>query len=198
MEKWISNKIADWCIKKNNVTEIQEMAIRYGIELYFDSLIKILVLILIGAICGRFIETVVVISCFCLLRGEAGGIHMQTSIGCFLSMCSMTIVSVVGAEIIPELSVYTVIFVFLLSLILIYCYAPYATSNNPISDETIRAHKKIKAIIITMVYMIIALLVQENRLRALILIPVIIEIITILPFWKRKEESEHADKELAE
>lgn len=188
MEKYIANKIADWCLRHNKVLEIQEVAIRYGIELFLDSSLKIIFLILIGAIFGKGIETVIVIGCFCILRSAAGGIHMHSSLGCFLSMLTMTVISVAGAEIIPSISLYGALALFGVSLIAVYLYAPYTTANNPITDYTIIQSKKKKAIAIIMIMAAVSLIVQNSQIRALILIPVIIEIITILPLWRRKEE----------
>lgn len=197
MEKWISNKIADWCIKRNKVTEIQETAIRYGIELYLDSLLKIVLLLIIGALCNKFIETVIVVSCFSLLRGEAGGIHMQTSLGCFLSMCMMTLLSVAGAEMLPPITLIPSLCIFTMSLLAVYFFAPYSTENNPITDVKIRKQKRKRAIIIIVAFAAITSLVQNSHLRALILLPVIIEIITILPFWKGREVRQYNERNIS-
>lgn len=188
MEKIIANKITDWCFKKNEVTDVQKIAIQYGIELFLDSVLKILFLICIGAAFGKGIEMVIVIGCFCLLRKEAGGIHMQSGLGCFLSMCVMSVTSIVGAEFIQEIPTVAVVLIYTVSLVIIYYCAPYSTSNNPITDSNIIQRKKRNAITIVVVAAAVSLVVQENYLRALILIPVIIEIITILPLWRRKEE----------
>lgn len=184
MEKIIANKIADWCIKRNKVTDVQEMAIRYGIELYLDSLLKIIALILLGLLFGKGIETIISISCFCLLRREAGGIHMQTSIGCFLSMCLITVTSVTGAGLISAIPLGITLLFMGLSIVAVWLYAPYTTHNNPITDEEIIKRKKKRAIILIVLLTAITLTVSNHQIRALILIPVIIEIITILPFWK--------------
>lgn len=194
MEKWFANTITDWCINKNKVSDIQEAAIRYGIELYFNTVIKIVFLLCLGAVFGKLLETIIVIFCFCLLRGEAGGIHMQTSMGCFLSMFGMTILSVIGNELLPELNLYVTLFGFIASLIIVFLYAPYTTLNNPITDRKIKQRKRVRAVSIVIILAIICVVYGTN-LRTLILIPVIIEIITILPFWKRREEKIYAERE---
>lgn len=198
MEKYIATVISDWCLKKNSVTPTQEIAIRYGIELFLNSLLKILLILLIGTIFGKGIETIIVISCFSILRGEAGGIHMKSSLGCFLSMSAIVIVSVLGAEVIPYFSKYVSILVIGISLIVISLYAPFTTKNNPITDKKIIKQKKWKAMIVVFILGVLIFITKDNHLRALVLIPVIIEIITILPVWRRKEERNSGQERASE
>lgn len=197
MEKFIAHKITGWCFKQNSVTDIQRTAIEYGVELFLDSLLKIVLLVCIGVLLGKGRETVIVVGCFCLLRKEAGGIHMKTGIGCFLSMFLMTTISIVGAEFITNISAFSSMVVCLIALIVTFYYAPYSTPNNPIIDENIIKQKKYKAMITIIILAFITIIVQ-SFIRALILIPVIIEIITILPFWRRKEVSDNEKGALSE
>lgn len=198
MEKYIADKISNWCLKRNKVSEIQEVAIRYGIELYLDSTIKIFLIIFIGTLLGRGYETIIAIACFCMLRSQAGGIHMKSSFGCFSSMIIIVLLSVVGAEFIQKISVPVIVILSIVSVIAIYLFAPYTTANNPINDEKIILSKKRKAMLIVALVGLIACVVESSRVRALLLIPVIIEIITILPFWRRKEERINDKRKLSE
>lgn len=198
MEKFIADKISNWCLKRNKVSEIQEVAIRYGIELYLDSTIKIFLIIFIGILLGRGYETIIAIACFCMLRGQAGGIHMKSSFGCFFSMVIIVLLSVAGAEFVQKISVPVIVILSIVSVMAIYLFAPYTTANNPISEEKIILSKKRKAMLIVVLVGLIACVVESSHVRALLLIPVIIEIITILPFWRRKEERINDKRKLSE
>lgn len=198
MEKFIADKISNWCLKRNKVSEIQEVAIRYGIELYLDSTIKIFLIIFIGILLGRGYETIIAIACFCMLRGQAGGIHMKSSFGCFSSMVIIVLLSVAGAEFVQKISVPVIVILSIVSVMAIYLFAPYTTANNPISEEKIILSKKRKAMLIVVLVGLIACVVESSHVRALLLIPVIIEIITILPFWRRKEERINDKRKLSE
>lgn len=198
MEKFIADKITDWCLKHNSVSEIQEVAIRYGIELYLDSFIKIILIFCLGLICGKGVEVVIVIGSFCTLRSQAGGIHMKSSAGCFFSMVIITLISVVGAEIFVPITIPIAISLIIISLTILYFCAPYSTYNNPITDKKVIRLKKCKAMILTILLGVVACISKSVNLRALILIPVIIEIITILPFWRRKEVSVNDNGKLSD
>lgn len=66
-----------YSVEKNTV-------ITYGIELIFNSLLKTIIYLCIGALCGKLTETLVVIFIFGFVRVFAGGVHMKEDTGCFV------------------------------------------------------------------------------------------------------------------
>lgn len=190
MEHILASKIATWCMKRNEMSETQAIAVTYGIELIFNSLFKLLGLLLLGIIFDRAREVILSVACFSLLRSQAGGVHMKTSIGCFLSMLLVCICACAGAELIESLPIAVFIIIAVGNIVLNKLFAPFFTENNPILDERIIRKKNTGAVVLSMVFFVVAGFVPVWKIKLLILIPVTIETLSILPCWHKRRKKE--------
>lgn len=190
MEHMLAGKITEWCLKRKEMSETQAVAVTYGIELLFNSLFKLIGLLLLGIIFHRTWDVILSIGCFSLLRSFAGGVHMKTSLGCFLSMVCVWILSCVGAEYITYLPLAVMIALTVLIVVLIKRYAPFFTQNNPITDEKILRKKNIGAVVTASALLAIIWLVPVWRLKMIMLIPVTLETLSMLPCWHGKRKTE--------
>ncbi len=73
----------DWLNKINPKSPEENEVIQYGMELFLDNIIKLIAILIIGIILGKGFETLIVLSTFCGLRLQAGGIHAKTGWGCY-------------------------------------------------------------------------------------------------------------------
>ncbi len=183
MEHKIASRITDWCLGRSEMSESQAVVVTYGIELIFDTLFKLIGLVILGIIFGRTWEVILSIGCFALLRSAAGGLHMSSSLGCFLSMVSISFLSCAGAELIGELPIAVLVILSVGIVVLNKLFAPFFTQNNPISDEKIIKNKNIRSVIISIILLIIVWTVPVLQVKLLILIPITIESLSILPCW---------------
>lgn len=190
MEHMLAGKITEWCLKRKEMSETQAVAVTYGIELLFNSLFKLIGLLLLGIIFHRTWDVILSIGCFSLLRSFAGGVHMKTSLGCFLSMVCVWILSCVGAEYITYLPLAVMIALTVLIVVLIKRYAPFFTQNNPITDEKILRKKNIGAVVTASALLAVIWLVPVWRLKMIMLIPVTLETLSMLPCWHGKRKTE--------
>lgn len=190
MEHMLAGKITEWCLKRKEMSETQAVAVTYGIELLFNSLFKLIGLLLLGIIFHRTWDVILSIGCFSLLRSFAGGVHMKTSLGCFLSMVCVWILSCVGAEYITYLPLAVMIALTVLIVVLIKRYAPFFTQNNPITDERILRKKNIGAALTASALLAVIWLVPVWRLKMIMLIPVTLETLSMLPCWHGKRKTE--------
>lgn len=186
----LAGKITEWCLKRKEMSETQAVAVTYGIELLFNSLFKLIGLLLLGIIFHRTWDVILSIGCFSLLRSFAGGVHMKTSLGCFLSMVCVWILSCVGAEYITYLPLAVMIALTVLIVVLIKRYAPFFTQNNPITDERILRKKNIGAALTASALLAVIWLVPVWRLKMIMLIPVTLETLSMLPCWHGKRKTE--------
>lgn len=183
MEHKLAMKITDWCLGRSDMSESQATIVTYGIELIFDTLFKFIGLIILGVIFGRTWEVILSIGCFALLRSAAGGLHMSSSLGCFLSMVSVSFLSCAGAELIGSLPVAILVILSVGIVVLNKIFAPFFTQNNPIQDEQIIKNKNIRAVIISILLLVIIWIVPVWKIKLLILIPITLESLSILPCW---------------
>lgn len=175
----LAKKATDWYCKSTDSTE-DLVIIKYGMELIIENIMKSILLIIVAIITNKVLETILVIGVFSLLRIQAGGIHMKSGLGCSLSMIFVWIVGVFGSKYFV-LSNTMITLVILLSIIALYLYAPNDTKNNPITDNNIRNRKKIGSILLVMILAVLMIFFIDSNMRSLIVIPLILEIITILP-----------------
>ncbi len=183
MEHMLASKITAWCLKRNEMSETQAIAVTYGIELIFNSLFKVIGLILLGLVFGRAWDVILSIGCFSLLRSCAGGVHMKSSLGCFLSMALVCVLSCVGADYIGYLPIGVMIALTIGIIVINKLYAPFFTENNPIEDEKIIEKKNVGAIIISIVLLVIIWVIPIWNVKMIMLIPVTLETLSILPCW---------------
>lgn len=188
MEHMLASKITQWCMKRYEMTENMAIAVTYGIELLFDTLFKLIALLLLGALFHRTWEVILAVSCFSLLRSQAGGVHMQTNLGCFSSMLAVCVLACVGAEFIQGIPVAVLAVISVGILVLNKRFAPFFTENNPIEDKQIQRRKNIGAVVLAAILLIVIWMVPVWKVKLLMLIPVIIETLSILPCWHGRKK----------
>lgn len=183
MEHMIACKITDWCKRRYDMSESQVVTVTYGIELLLNNVLKMVALFIIAVIFGRVPEYFIAIGCFASLRSYAGGLHMQTSLGCFLTMLTIFVLSCLGAEYVTYLPLWALIGAAAVSIVILSIYAPFYTKNNPIRDPQIIKKKKAGSIILAAVFFMAAALIPVMSVKMLILVPITIESLSILPIW---------------
>ena len=190
MNQWIANRITTWSLG----TEYDEdsdrfQIVSYGILLMIETVYKILILIILGAITGRLIETIAFFLGFCGLRKNAGGIHMKTSAGCMLSVLCLWLVCIFASLCHIFIPVY--VGMFLLTLVLIVLYAPYATENNPLKSLELRRKKRTYSIIYFIVISIAGYFISclgYISIRNVLVCSMMLEALTIIKKGKVREK----------
>lgn len=186
MTKEISNQIAIWSLGKDYTYDSDEFQIiSYGIELILETIYKLIVLLVLGGMCGILPETIAFLIGFSGLRANAGGLHMKTSLGCMFAVISCWLLSLLGMYVHIGSPLY--IGLFALTFVIVAHRAPVSTSNNPIKDYRIRKQKKVKATIYVVVITVIAHIFVPEVLTKVLIIAMAIEALTLIPKEKGGE-----------
>ncbi|WP_313583741.1 accessory gene regulator B family protein [Lacrimispora sp.] len=164
------NKISPKSQEENKV-------IQYGMELLLDNIIKLIVILLIGIVLGKGGETLVVLSTFCGLRLQAGGIHAKTGLGCGFSMLLVWAISILG-DIFFDIKTSFLPYIYTISVFIILCCAPRTINIEHFSSQD-KLKKKLYSIVVLTFIMAIAFF--NPPLRALLVFPVTLEVLTLLP-----------------
>lgn len=82
--KKMSEYIVSYMDKKRNYSIEEITVISYGIELFLNSVIKIIVYMLIGILIGRMKEVLFSLLVWCSVRKQSGGRHAKNDSICFL------------------------------------------------------------------------------------------------------------------
>ena len=122
----------------------------YGLELIISSLIGESIVLILGLILGRLIETIIFIVLIKFIRIYSGGFHAKTYIVCnivFIISYSVSLfVSRCLANISPDIIFIIMIATILVTVLAMAIMAPIENVNKPISLER-RKVLKIKAIV---------------------------------------------------
>lgn len=173
--------LCGWMNQVNYKNQEENKVIQYGLELLLDNIIKIFFIQLIGIFIGKGLETLIILSSFCGLRMQAGGIHAKTGWGCGFSMLLIWAISILG-NIFFEIRTFYLLYIYILSLLAIVIFVPRTINIEFLSKQDI-FKKKICSFAILTFIMVIAFL--NSSLRGLLLYPVILEVLTLFPKNKR-------------
>lgn len=177
----------DWLNNISPRSQEENKVIQYGMELLLDNIIKFIVILLIGIVLGRGLDTFLVLSVFCGLRLQAGGIHAKTGLGCGFSLLLVWAISILG-DIFLDIRAVFLLYIYIVSALVILCCAP-RTINIEYFNSQDKIRKKLYSIIVLTIIMVIAFL--NPSVRVLLVCPVILEVITLLPKNKTNVKGEN-------
>lgn len=98
MMQTIACYISKWNKEKLGLSENERKVIEFGMEVFLDGCVKIIVLLSVAFALNRVKEFAVCLLCFCGLRYWAGGIHCKTTFRCLLAMILLCLLSVYTGE----------------------------------------------------------------------------------------------------
>ncbi|MCR4813593.1 MAG: accessory gene regulator B family protein [Lachnospiraceae bacterium] len=78
----ISEKLADFVIKEGFIDEKNRDVLVYGNILLISDVVNFFVIIAMGLLFDKLICSLVFFSSFVILRGQTGGYHAKTNLGC--------------------------------------------------------------------------------------------------------------------
>lgn len=189
------NKIAlmlnNWMNEISPKSKEESDVIQYGIELLLDNIVKFVFIQIIGIVIGKGLETLLILSAFCGLRLQAGGIHARTGTGCGLSMVLIWAISLTGHTYLP-IGLSLLPYIYIISLIVIWGFAPRTINIEYFTPKDI-LKKKLYSVTVLTIIMTVAYL--NPSLRELLIYPVVLEVLTLFPKNKtNKKEIEDDEK----
>lgn len=138
--KWLSEKITDYVVKNDAVSEESYAIYQYGFQIGLEMLCCFVVCMGIAVYLHMIPEFIVFTGIFMLLRTYAGGVHLNSFAGCFF--CSVAVQTctlwIAG---IYEFSIYAAWSIILISTVLILKMAPVENMNRELDSEE-KAHCK--------------------------------------------------------
>lgn len=160
--------------------EIKLAELRYGLEGFYLSVTKLIVIFTIAIILGIFKEMLIMLIIFNILRTTGFGLHATKSWICLVSSTSVFI----GLPYVATMLIVPTSFKYLLavaSTILIFMYAPADTKKRPLIKKNKRDIYKFITTISCIILNIISLIIDNYVLSNLILFGIWTEVIMILP-----------------
>ena len=181
----MKDKFVDYCMSviqsyKKDLSKRDIDKFRYGLEGLYLTITKIIFIIIISLLLGIFKETFLLIIIFNGIRFFSFGVHAKRSIDCLIS----STIFFIGF---PLLSIYLEIpiiikyIIFIPIVILIGIYSPSDTKKRPLTNKKKRKIYKICSIIVSIIYMVLSIIIENNTLSNCFIFALIIQVIVILP-----------------
>ena len=195
----MASMLNSWMNQISPKSKEENDVIQYGIELLLDNIVKFIFIQIIGIMIGKGLETLLILTAFCGLRLQAGGIHAKTGAGCGFSMLLIWALSLTGHIYLPiRLSLLP--YIYIISVIAILIFAPRTINIEYFTPKDIRK-KKLYSIAVLTIFMTAAYL--DPPMRELLIYPIVLEILTLFPKNKTnkkeiEDDEERSSKRIAE
>ncbi len=181
--RYFAKKTTQKCLTEEE-SEYTKNKIEYGLELLFDTIVKILGLLGMAFILDVEIYFSISVISFCVLRYYAGRIHLRDNWSCFLCTVMICFLPyIIGGHVCFSALWHAILLI--VSYLLVAQYAPWSSDNNPIIEPKIRKRNNRRSRIIVLMAAVVSLSLLKNK-AYLITIPIFVESITILPIWRKK------------
>lgn len=143
----IAERIADFCVRKDIITERQRDICRYGYEVLISTLCDTLLLLTISIVMHRTAECLVFMAVFVLTRIYCGGYHADTYLRCtFILLLSYGAYLLLAGEM-PQMNVSVIVGIYLLYVLLVYWYAPIENRNKKLSVKQKKRYRQISLLL---------------------------------------------------
>ena len=127
----IDNIVGIW--EENRIIEKDDRDVYvYGLDIFMSTILNALSVITTAALCGKLKETLVLLCVVCPLQAFCGGYHADTHLRCFLIMfigwwAVMPLINFITPG--------TAMAIALISIVVIYIFAPVPHANAPMGEK---------------------------------------------------------------
>lgn len=164
------------------------LKVDYSLRVIIGEVEKIALLCILFGMAGYLMDFMVAFGVVILLRTCTGGVHRKTILGCFIqSLMTLSIIIFLGKSIMPKNVI--CVFVILLLVILILCFAPIQSENRIHYSKKQRMGFKVKALI-RMTVVLLSSGYMPKELSNIVMAAVFAHMLemTFLCIQKRKKE----------
>ena len=180
-DKLINNSLNTIRLKYPEYTNTKLEEIKYGIESLYLTITKMIILIILSIIFNIKKEFIIFLLLYNGIRIFAFGLHAKKSSWCLIS-------SIIFFIVLPIILKFIIINKFVISilgsilLINYYKYSPADTRKRPIVNVKIRLKYKYLSCIIVIIYLFIALIINNIYISNLLFSAVLLEGFLINPY----------------
>lgn len=168
MGLFIEDKFVSYIKKyKTAISSDDEEILRYGIQIYYFNISKLLILSSASIVIGIFAEACISFVLITVLKRFSYGFHADTFWTCLI----ISFINIFGIVYLSglEFNIISKIALAFISIILFTLYAPADTEERPLVNSKRRATLKIQAILIAALYLALSFFTKDRLSNMLIL-----------------------------
>lgn len=180
----------------NKIIDIEERDIYiYGIELLISTLLTSISILILAFFIGELVSAVIFLLIHFLLKSYTGGYHANYYFQCYIySILNFIILIIAKTRILLAYKPVVALALLVISIMIIFKYAPVTNKNNPKTEEEISRNKKIarkRVLLLSLIpilgYVVKAELIDIWFMMALTIFSIAYSIVINI-FMKRKEQ----------
>ncbi|NLY68086.1 MAG: accessory gene regulator B family protein [Tissierellia bacterium] len=180
----------------NKIIDIEERDIYiYGIELLISTLLTSISILILAFFIGELVSAVIFLLIHFLLKSYTGGYHANYYYQCYIySILNFIILIIAKTRILLAYKPVVALALLVISIMIIFKYAPVTNKNNPKTEEEISRNKKIarkRVLLLSLIpilgYVVKAELIDIWFMMALTIFSIAYSIVINI-FMKRKEQ----------
>lgn len=159
----------------------------YGFELIFSFIFSVSIILAVGYIIHKILETIIFLTLFILIRQFTGGFHADTYMKCQIFTISFYLCVISISQIIQP-SVWAYFVLWLSGTLIITLIGPVENPNKPLSDKQ-RKKNKLRGVVIFDCVCIFGLSLcstQPSISNTIFYSLLLIIILMIIPFFERR------------
>lgn len=180
MKEKFLNCTINFLKKYNDYSKDDLKKLRYGLEGIYLTLTKTIIILLVSLLLNIFIEVLMGIVLFNIIRYFAFGFHAEKSFECLLlSLFNFVLIPYILLNI--NTSLLVDVFICGLCLILILMFAPADTVKRPLKSKQKRIIRKVLTFVTGIVYTILAIVFNKHFISDLLISSLIMTSIVICP-----------------
>ena len=164
--------------KHKKLDHYNQVKIKYGLEVMYHFITKLIVVIIISLLLHILLENLVFFLFYGLLRMFSYGVHAKTNIGCWVISLSTYIFTGLVIKYMDITNLFPLLI--LMSLLIIY-YSPADTSSKPIISKDLRRKLKIIVTLILAIYILMYLIIKISLFKDAIILSVLLQLIMVNP-----------------
>lgn len=196
----IAHKITVFFIRKNWIKQEYAELYEYTYKTVLGSMLQTLSLLVLGAVLGKLIDTIVFIFVFRLLRTKTGGYHCKTRLHCIMLTYFLWILSILLTSLLccqkDHHSDLELFYIVIFNFIVVAAYSPMSSPKKPLSSGQRKKNRWLSLIYLSILTIIATVLHWYQERIGIIIMVTLYEVCMLLiieKFWK--EGRENAEKE---
>lgn len=146
-------------MKVNDVLTCDEEIVRTGLYIMITKLVFTIIMLIIGILTDSFIESIIFMLSFTLIRQYGGGYHAETKSKCFVLSVLSFLVGLVIIKLSARIPIISMILWVIsgISAVYIFCKSPVDTKNKRLDEDEIRVYGH-RAKILTVIVVLTAVI----------------------------------------
>lgn len=139
---YLSNRIADFYVKKNIIQPEEKDVYKCGVSLILNDIVTFCLILIISALIWNIRLAIEFLIVFCLTRVYCGGYHAPKAYLCRLTMLLTFICVSIASNLLKNATDITLYMLALVSFLILLPIAPVKHPNKKLTDELIKKGRK--------------------------------------------------------